>query len=347
MSKTVKIGFIGAGGIARYQMEKLHKLPGVEIVAAADVDKAALEKVKSQFGVPHLFNDWKELLALADLDAVSVCTPNAMHCEPTVAALKAGKHVLVEKPLAMNAKEGEKMVAAAKASKRLLQIAFQWRFSPAAQMIRKQVAAGKFGQIVYVRCQALRRRGIPSWGVFGRKELQGGGPMIDIGVHILELAHYMIGSPEPTTASGSCYTYLGDRKPEAVCGWGEWDYKTYTVEDLATGYVRFQDGASLVIESSFAAHIEKDVFNVQIMGTKGGANFDPLQVYTDQDGYMMNVQPSFVGTWDMFEYKMKHFVECIRDGKTCEAPGEDGLKVQRMLDAIYASAAKGKEVRVG
>jgi len=347
MAKTFKIGFIGAGGIGRWQMEKLTKMPGVEVTAAADVNAASLEKVKTQFGVKHLFSNWHKLLAMPELDAVSVCTPNGLHCAPTVAALKAGKHVLVEKPLAMNAREGAQMVAAAKASGKLLQIGFQWRFSPGAQCLRKQVAAGKLGKIVYVRCQALRRRGIPNWGVFGRKDLQGGGPMIDIGVHILEMAHYIIGKPQPVAARGACHTYLGNKKSTALCSWDNWDHKTYTVEDLATGYISFADQSSLVIESSFAAHIEKDVFNIQIMGTEGGATYDPLAIFTDQNGYMMNITPAFVGNWDMFEYKMRHFVECARDGKPCDAPGEDGLAVQAMLDGIYASSEKNREIKIG
>ncbi len=208
------------------------------------------------------------------------------------------------------------------------------------------MASGSFGDILYVRCQALRRRGIPSWGVFGRKDLQGGGPMIDIGVHILEAAHFIIGSPRPVSASAACYTYLGNKKPETLCSWGPWDYKTYTVEDLAVGLVKFANGESLVIESSFAAHIEKDIFSIQIMGTKGGGTLDPLQIFADDQGYMMNMTPAFTGTQDGFAYKMKHFVDCLRSGKRCEAPGEDGLSVQKMLDAIYKSASLKREVRL-
>ena len=169
MAKTVKIGFIGTGGIGRYQMEKLSKVADVQILAAADVSKDNLEKAKAQYKIEHVFTDWRKLVEMPELDAVSVCTPNGMHCEPTVAALKAGKHVLVEKPLAMNAKEGTQMVKAATASGKLLQIGFQWRFSPGAQFIRKHVAAGDLGDIGYVRCQALRRRGIPNSGGFVRQ----------------------------------------------------------------------------------------------------------------------------------------------------------------------------------
>lgn len=346
MNKTLRIGFIGAGGIARWQADQLKKVSGTEVAAAADPSEPALEQFKKQFNPPHVFKDWRKMLALPGLDAVSICTPNKLHCLPTIAALKAGKHVLVEKPMAMNAGEAQAMVAAARKAKRLLQIGFQWRFTPAAQLLRRRVASGSFGDILYVRCQALRRRGIPSWGVFGRKDLQGGGPMIDIGVHILEMAHFIIGAPKPVSASAACHTYLGNKKPEALCGWGAWDHKTYTVEDLAVGFVRFATGGSLVIESSFAAHIEKDIFTLQIMGTRGGATFDPLQIFSDDQGYMLTSTPAFVGSQDAFEYKMRHFVECARDGKKCEAPGEDGLAVQRMLDAIYRSAAAKREVRM-
>ncbi len=346
MSATVRIGFVGAGGIARGQSEYLKKVPGARVFAVADINPAAVADFKKLYNPEHTFLDWRQMLALPGLDAVSVCTPNKLHCEPTVAALKAGKPVLVEKPMAMNAREAQAMVDAARKAKRLLQIGFQWRFTPAARHLRQRVASGGFGDILFVRCQALRRRGIPSWGVFGRKELQGGGPMIDIGVHILEMAHAIIGKPRPVSASAACYTYLGNKKPAALCDWGPWDYKTYTVEDLAVGFVRFAGGGTLAIESSFAAHIEKDIFTLQIMGSKGGATFDPLQIFTDDQGIMVNLAPAFTGRGDGFDYKMRHFVECVRDGKTCEAPGEDGLAVQRMLDAIYKSAGLGREVRV-
>ncbi len=346
MAKTIRVGFIGAGGIAKYQASLLQKVEGAEVVAAADVSDDALEKFKKDVPVKHVFNDWKKLIELDEIDAVSVCTPNKLHYLPTIEALKRGKHVLVEKPMAMNAKEAKEMVDTAKKCKKLLQIGFQWRFTPSALMLKKQVEEGIFGDILYVRCQALRRRGIPSWGVFGRKDLQGGGPMIDIGVHILEVAHNVMGKPKPVKASASCYTYIGNKKPDVVCGWGAWDYKTYTVEDLAVGFIRFANGASLVIESSFAAHIEKDVFSFQIMGTKGGGTLDPLQVFTDENGYMFNKTPYFIGRGDSFEYKMRHFIECIRDGKKSESPGEDGWVVQQMLDAIYESAEKNAEVSI-
>ncbi len=347
MTKPFRIGFIGAGGIAQTHMKYLKMLSGVEIVAAADISKAALKRSKEQFDIAKTFSDYKAMLKESpEIEAVSICTPNGLHAENTIAALQAGKHVLVEKPMAMNAKEGQRMLDAAKKSGKQLVVGFQHRFDPKSKMIRDQIAAGELGKIVYVRAQALRRRGIPSWGVFGRKDLQGGGPMIDIGVHILEMAHYLIGSPRPISATGNTFTYFGNKKPEALAPWGAWDHKTYTVEDLAVGMIRFDSGAMLTIESSFAAHIEKDVWNVTIMGEKGGASWESASIFSDRNGYMTNSTATYVGTTDHFEYKMKHFVEVCRDNRPNEVPGEHGLMVQKMLDGVYASAEKGREVTI-
>jgi predicted dehydrogenase len=223
-------------------------------------------------------------------------------------------------------------------------VGFQHRFDAKTKLIRDQIAANSFGKVLYVRAQALRRRGVPNWGVFGRKELQGGGPMIDIGVHILETAHYMIGSPRPVSCSAGVWTYMGNKPSEVASVWPGWDYQTYNVEDLACGLIRFDNGTVLVIESSFIAHIEKDIFNVTLMGEKGGAVWDTSQIFTDHGGYQMNMTPGWIGKWDVFEYKMKHFVEVCRDGRKNESPGEHGLMVQKMLDGVYASAEKGREV---
>jgi predicted dehydrogenase len=346
VSKTIRVGLVGSGGIGRHYINMFKKATGGAIVAAADPSADALEQVQKMDASIETGRDYRKLIRRKDLDAVIVATPNKLHYQPTLDALAAGKHVLVEKPMAMNAKHAEAMCKAAEKHRRLLMIGFQWRFSPAAQMLRKAVEAGEFGRILYVRCQALRRRGIPSWGVFGRKDLQGGGPMIDIGVHILEMAHYIIGKPAPVAADGSCFTYLGDKKPAAMSSWGPWDHKTYTVEDLAVGMLRFKEGATLVIESSFAAHIEKDVWNITIMGEKGGATLDPLMLFKDENGYMVNVTPSFIGNQDGFLYKVQHFINCVATGCACEAPGRDGLAVQKMLDGIYASSAQKKVVAI-
>jgi predicted dehydrogenase len=348
VSKPVfKVAFIGGGGIARTHMKYLKTLENVDICAAADVSEMSLKRLGEEYPNVRQFTDYKQMLReMTDCDAVDVCTPNGLHCENTIAALDAGKHVMVEKPMAMSAAEAEKMLDAAKRNGKEIIVGFQHRFDPKTKLIRDQIAADSFGKILYVRAQALRRRGIPNWGVFGRKELQGGGPMIDIGVHILETAHYMIGSPRPVTASGGAFTYMGNKPSEVASVWPGWDYQTYNVEDLACAMIRFDTGTILVIESSFVAHIEKDIFNVTLMGEKGGAVWDTSQIFTDHGGYQMNMTPGWLGKWDVFEYKMKHFVDVCRDGRQNESPGEHGLLVQKMLDGVYASAEKGREVTI-
>lgn len=342
-TRKLRVGFIGAGGIAQAQMKHLKGYADVDLVAASDISEASLAKTKEQQGVQQLYTDWKEMLKKESLDAVSVCTPNGAHAATTIAALKAGCHVLVEKPLAMNAVEGQAMVNAAQKAGKQLVIAFQWRFHPKAQFFHQLSASGAFGKILFMRCQAIRRRGIPNWGVFGRKELQGGGPMIDIGVHIMEMAHYIMGSPRPVAASGNTFQYLGNKPCDVACMWPNWDNKTYTVEDLAVGQIRFENGSILQIEASFAAHA-KDAWNLSFMGEKGGGELDPLTVRTDKGGYMVDVTPSFLPNYDCFERKLRYFVDTVLNGKPTEAPGEAGLAVQKMLDGIYLAAEKGKEV---
>jgi len=344
--KKLRVGIIGTGGIAGMHAAGLQKVEAVEVIAGADVNEKALSAFSAKYGLQHTFTDYREMLKLEALDAVSVCTPNFMHKEPTVAALKAGKHVMVEKPMAMTAREAQAMVDAAAESNLVLTIGFQFRFSPAAQVIKRYYDEGQLGSILYSRVQALRRRGIPNWGVFGRKELQGGGPLIDIGVHMIELAHYLMGSPRPAAAASGMWTYLGNKPSDVMCMWPNWDHRTYTVEDLATGFVRFENGASMCVESSFAAHIEDNVLNVTLMGDKGGASYSPLKVFRDEAGVMVNIQPSFTGDWSTFDYKMAHWVAVIRGEEKNKAPGEDGLMVQKILDGLYRSAEKGKEVRI-
>ena len=351
-NKPLQLAFIGAGGVLGHQMNYLKNVPNYAALAVADVSEDTLASAKQKYGIPHLFTDYKRMLAeMPEIEAVSVCTPNWLHAEHSIAALEAGRHVMVEKPMAMHARDAKRMIDAAAASGKQLVVGFQHRFEPKSRMIRKFIESGSFGKVLYVRVQALRRRGIPSWGVFGRKDLQGGGPLVDIGVHMLETAHFLMGSPKPVSATANTFCYLGDKPCAVEAPWGPWDHKTYTVEDLAVGMIRFETGAMMAVETSFAAHVERDLWNVQVMGEKGGANFESGQVYTDQTfpgggGYMMTQTAAHVGETHPFEYKMRHFVEVARGVRYNEVPPEHGLMVQQMLDAVYESAEKGREVTI-
>jgi len=350
VSESFNVGFIGAGGIALMHMTHLKKIPGVSVSCASDINETSLRRARDAQGVERHYTDYREMLKHEhDMHAVDICTPNGLHAENAVAAFEAGKHVMVEKPMAMNARECQRMIDAASRAGKQLVIGFQFRFDPRTQLIRRQIIDGHFGKILYVRCQALRRRGIPNWGVFGRKDLQGGGPMIDIGVHVLEMAHYCIGSPKPLSAFGNAWTYHGHQPSDILSQWPNWDHQTYSVEDLAVGMIRMEGGAMMSIEASFVAHIEKDVWNFQIMGEKGGANWETSQIFRDQNGYMFNMTPGFMpqtGWSEVWDLKMKHFVDVTRDGKPNQAPGEHGMMIQKMLDGVYASSEQVREVAI-
>lgn len=342
--RKLRYGFIGAGRIAGAHLRELAKRDDVEVVAMADISEEAIAGHKERFGIASGYEDWNEMLAAEELDAVSVCTPNKLHEQPTIDALNAGCDVLCEKPLAHSAEAGERMVAAAKATGRKLVIGFQYRYNARTQFLRKAADAGQFGNILYASVKALRRRGIPNWGVFGRKELQGGGPLIDIGVHVLEMTHYTMGSPKPVSACADMFTFIGNKPSNRIeSAWKGWDHRTYNVEDLAVGRIRFDNGAVVHIEAAFAAHIEKDEWNFTLMGDKGGASWDPPQIFRDEHGHMVNKTPAWLPEQQrpMFQTKMFNFVEhCLHDRPTL-APGEDGLAVQQMLDALYRSAENG------
>lgn len=351
--KKFRVAIIGCGGIAQAHLEAYKSIPEVEIVAGVDILPERLKVMEEKWGLPKkaLFTDWKEMLKKIKPDAVDVCTPNGVHCAPVVDACNAGCHAMVEKPMAMNPAECEKMIAAAKKNKVKLSVGFQQRYNPHTQVLINARDKGQFGKIMFVKCQALRRRGIPNWGVFGQKELQGGGPMIDIGVHILESAYEFMGAPKPVAASGNVWTYFGNKPSKTLNAWPNWDYKTYTVEDLAIGQIRFDNGAILQIESSFVAHIPKnDIFNFTAMGEKGGCNWETGEIYCDQNDLMVNMTPTFISSNDawtsLFIAKLKNWVDGCTKGTKLGAPGEAGLAVQKMLDGIYRSAAAGKEVTI-
>ena len=346
MAEEIRVGIIGTGGIAHSQAKALTAIEGVRLAAGCDIREDTLKDFAEEFGCERTFADYSELARLKDLHAVSVCTPNFLHKDPTIAALKAGKHVMVEKPMAMNAQEAQEMVDAAEEGDGTLTMGFQWRLGPQAQAIKRFVDDGQLGKVMFARVQALRRRGIPSWGVFGRKDLQGGGPLIDIGVHLIETAHYLMGEPRPTAASAQMFTYMGDRPPVATGPWGEWDWKTYTVEDLAIGFIRFENGAVMSVESSFCAHIRDDVFNITLMGEQGGATVVPPMLFKDEAGIMVNVEPSFIGKWNTMERKIQDWIGFVRGEGETQCPAISGLTVQKMLDGLYESAEQGREVPI-
>lgn len=351
--KKLRIAFIGAGVISGAHLNALAKMDDVEVVALADVSEKTLRTRAQAFDIDtkHLYTDYQKMLDQVKPDAVDICAPNGVHAPASIAASQAGAHVIVEKPMAMTENEAKQMIEAAKRAGKKLVVGFQYRLGPKAAFLKQAAEAGRFGEPTFVRVQALRRRGIPNWGVFGRKDLQGGGPLIDIGVHMLEVAHYVMGSPKPVAATGMTHTYLGDQPSnQVVSPWSGWDYKTYTVEDMAVGHIRFESGAVLHIEAMFAGHIEKDTMNFQLMGDRGGCEWNGPKIFTDMDGHMVDITPGWLPPDElpaMFYAKLRDFADHVLYDKPTCTPAEHGLMVQQMLSGVYRSAEQGgKEVAI-
>lgn len=350
MAKKLKIGIIGSGGIARgCHMKGYASMPGeCEIIAVCDVNPETAASAAKEYGVSTTTTDFRQLLADPEIDAVSVATPNKFHLEPTLAALKAGKHVLCEKPLGMNADECRRMCAAARDSGKILQVGLQTRFSGGARFLRDYIDLGKMGHVYYARAQALRRRGVPGWGVFIDKEQQGGGPLIDIGVHALDLTLFLMGYPKPIAASGKTWDTLG-KDPSLYNGFGDYDRSKFTVEDFAVGMIKFDDGSVVTLESSFMGNLPDQPTTCQLFGTKSGAivkgwGDDPIRIYTEQDRQVFDITPANIPKVESAHTaEVQAFVRAILAGDPSPVPGEHGLILNAIFDAIYKSSETGRE----
>jgi predicted dehydrogenase len=317
---------------------------GVQVVAMCDVVRKVAQQAADKFSVPHVYTDYRKMLRELELDIVDVCTPNKYHKAPTVAALQKGCHVLVEKPMAMTVAEAKAMIAAAKKARRKLMVGQNVRYGSESQAMKKFVDDGGLGQVYWAKASALRRRGIPGWGVFTNKELQGGGPIIDIGVHILDLTLWLMGFPEPAAVSGVTYAKIGTRK--GVGGMGQWDWRHYSVEDHAAGLIRMRNGATIFLEASFALNVPQDEFRTYVCGTKGGICSSPLTFVTEAHENIINGTPQFLGSVQSHAEEIRLFVEAIRKNLPSPVPGEQALITQKILNGIYESAAQGKEVQI-
>ncbi len=351
MTGKLKIGIIGTGNIASAHLRSYQKNPNVEIYALCDLNEARVKSAAEKYGVTRTYTDMHEMLKLKELDAVSVCTWNSAHAPAAIAALEAGKHVLCEKPMATNAQDAEKMLAAAKKAGKLLMIGFVRRHGNECAILKRFVDSGYFGDIYYAKALYLRRNGNPG-GWFGDKSRSGGGPLIDLGVHFIDLIRYLMGNPMPVSVYGAAFHKLGNRpnilsqKAYRSAESGENDI--CDVEDLATAMIRFDNGAVLQVDTSFSLNLKADRSEVELFGDKGGARLMPeLEFYTELDQYMADVKLAANTAEDFnqsFCNQINHFVDCITLGTPCIAPAEDGVTLMRILDAAYQSAETGHEV---
>ncbi len=354
-SDKVRVGIIGCGGIANGKhMPSLSKLPNVDMVAFCDLVVERAEEAKAKYGTADaaVYEDYKKLLEDKTIDVVHVCTPNRAHSFITVDALEAGKHVMCEKPMAINSAEALKMLEAAKRTGKLLTIGYQNRQNANSRYLKQEALDGTFGDIYYARAIALRRRAVPTWGVFLNEHEQGGGPLIDIGTHALDLTLWTMDNYKPKYCVGTTYHKLNNQTETGNC-WGDWDPEKFTVEDSAFGFVVMENGATISVESSWAlnscAIMEATTL---VCGTKAGGDLiNGVRINGVRHGRQYTLTPDLSSggvafydgntTNDPSLLEAAQWINAVVEAKQpCVLP-EQAYCVTRILEGIYESAKTG------
>lgn len=349
MSRKLRHGLIGCGGcgvgkhLAAYAMYK----DDVELGAVYDPDTKRAAAAAEKFSVPKVYGSIDELLADKNIDVVSVVTPTATHAQISIAAMKAGKHVHVEKPIALNAMQAQEMVDVKNATGQKLMVALNNRFTETNQFAKRYVSEGHLGEIYHARCGWRRRRGIPTSGWFISKALGGGGPLIDLGVHFLDLTLYLMGFPMPASVvANTCCKFgnnpklVGQAKPDG----------SYDVEDFAAGFARLENGATLDFEFSWASNIDRELLYFELLGTRGGMcltapNYlSELKIHTEVAGSLVDITPCIKNVAGWGQNETRHFIDCIKNDVEPMARPEEAVEIMRLIDGIYASSEAKREI---
>ena len=355
-NKILRLGIIGCGGIANGKhMPAEKRNPRAEMVAFCDIIPERAQKAKEEYGTEDsaVYTDYKELLKDETIDAVLVLTHNKEHCRITVDALNAGKHVLCEKPMATTYEEAVKMIEAAKKNNKVLTIGYQNRWRPDSMYMKQMANDGEFGEVYYAEAIAIRRRAVPTWGVFIDEEKQGGGPLIDIGTHALDLTLHMMDNYEPAYCVGKTFHKL-NKNTETGNAWGDWDVDRFTAEDSAFGFIVMKNGAVIYLKSSWALNMADPREAITtICGDKAGADMlDGLRINGVKNGRQYIMKPNFstggvaffdgAGGKEPADYEAANFSAAILDGQELNVKPEQAAVVTRILEGIYKSQQTGK-----
>ena len=337
----MRVGVIGMG-IGQMHLANYEKIKGCRIAALCDLDEAKLKEAAGKYKVERTFTDAIAMFDSGEIDAVSIGTPNAHHAPLTIAALERGIHVLCEKPMAMSTAEATQMVAASEKSGRTLSIHFNHRMSPHVHAMKKAVESGDLGEIYFARTFWHRRRGIPARPGFVSMKQAGGGAMIDLGVHQLDQMLFILGHPPIKSLSAQVYTKFN--KVDVP-------HLDMDVDDFSVAFIRFENGATLEMEISWASHHDTDENRLlQLYGTEGGARRfligymggpEDLTFYRRRYGALTSEvvkDPPAVGN------VQDDFIECVRTGKEPICTAQHGLITMQILDALYESSRTGREV---
>ncbi|PPA70340.1 Gfo/Idh/MocA family protein [Jeotgalibacillus proteolyticus] len=357
MTEKIRVAVIGCGGIANTKhLPSLSKLEQVELVAFCDIEKDRAEKAAAQYGAEgsQVYENYQELLADETINVVHVCTPNSSHAEISIAALEADKHVMCEKPMAKTSEEAKAMVEAAKRSGKKLTIGYNNRYREDSRYLKSVCEQGDLGEIYFAKAHAIRRRAVPTWGVFLDEEKQGGGPLIDIGTHALDLTLWMMNNYKPKAVLGTTYHKLGQKKNAANL-FGSWDPEKFTVEDSAFGFITMENGATITLESSWALNsLEVDEAKCSLSGTEGGADMkDGLRINGENHGKLYTTKVDFANDDIAFfdgelvseaDLEARLWIESIINDTPPLVKPEEAFVVTQILEALYESAKTGKAI---
>ena len=355
--EKLKIGIVGCGGIANGKhLPAIKRNGNFEIVAFCDIIEKRAQEAKEKYGTPaaKVYTDYKELLKEKEIEAVYVLTPNKSHAGISIDAMKAGKHVMCEKPMAINYAQAKQMAETARETKRILTIGYQNRYRQESIYLKKACESGELGEIYYAKAHALRRRAVPTWGVFLDAEQQGGGPLIDIGTHALDLTLWMMDNYEPESVTGSVFRKLADQKDQGNA-FGDWDPDIFTVEDSAFGFIKMKNGATINLEAAWALNtLEVDEAKTSLCGTKAGADMkDGLRINYVKYNKQCVEKPDLTSggvaffhgvSQDETDIEQSTFYNAITKGTELVVKPEQAMVVTRLLEAIYESAKTGKTI---
>lgn len=357
MEKKIKVGIIGCGGIANGKhMPSLSKLNDVEMVAFCDIIEEKAESAKARYGTPDakVYTDYQELLKDEEIDVIHVCTPNRSHAPISIDSLHAGKHVMCEKPMAKTAEDARKMVEAAKETGKKLTVGYQHRHKPEAIYLKEVIERGDLGEIYFAKAFAIRRRGTPNWGVFLNEYEQGGGPLIDIGTHSLDVTLYLMNNYEPKMVVGTKYKKVNN----ADCGnpWGGWDEEQHTMEDSAFGFIVMKNGATIMLESSWALNTCEPISegSTVLCGSDAGAQIkNGVTINKGEFNRLIEIKPDMSSGGVAFyegisdnpaEVEARRWIDAVKNDTDPIVLPEQACVVSEILEAIYKSAATGQPV---
>lgn len=358
MSRIVKIGIIGCGGIANGKhMPSLSKLSNVQLVAFCDLIKERAETAAEKYGVEgaKVYTDYKELLKDEKIEVVHVLTPNREHADITIDALYAGKHVMCEKPMAKTSEDAKRMLDAAKATGKKLTIGYQHRQKGESIFAKKYIEDGNLGEIYHANCLAIRRRGTPNWGVFLDEDAQGGGPIIDIATHSLDLTLYLMNNYEPKMVLGKTHKKL--EHPEAGNIWGDNGVSTTPLEEAACAMIVMKNGATIMLETSWALNTSEPIQegSCVLCGSKAGLSLKNNNLIINkiendrQADTTVNCKAGGVAFYDGAgslpqEVEAANWIKCIIEDTDPVVLPEQAYVVSQILEAIYESSKTGKPV---